>query len=123
MISPQTINGSRMLLLLVNAALRTLVLAAVAGLGLAAFRVKATSARLLTWTAVLYGSLALPLLLWFLPSIAVPVPALTQSTVLSASSGIATSIVARPAVNQEPQKQSLAGRGRLSPEFAAAIPA
>jgi beta-lactamase regulating signal transducer with metallopeptidase domain len=48
---------------------------------------------------------------------------LTQTTVLPASSGIATSSVAHPAVNQEPQKQSLAGRGRLSPEFAAGIPA
>jgi beta-lactamase regulating signal transducer with metallopeptidase domain len=119
----QTIDASGMLLLLVNAALRTLVLAALAGLGLAVFRVKATSARLLTWTAVLFGALSLPLLLWLLPSIPVPLPVLTQTTVLPASAGIWTSSVAHPAVNQEPQQQSLAGRGRLSPEFAAGIPA
>ena len=123
MISPHTIDASWMLLLLVNAALRTLVLAAVVGLGLAVFRVKDTSARLLTWTAVLYGALSLPLLLWLLPSIPVPLPVLTQTTVMTASSGIATASFPKPPVNQEPQKQSLAGRGRLSPEFGAGIAA
>ena len=93
----QTIDASGMLLLLVNAALRTLVVAAVAGLGLASFRVKATSARLLTWTAVLFAALSLPFLLWLLPSIPVPLPVLTQTTGLHASSGVATSSVAHPA--------------------------
>ena len=123
MIPAQTFDASGMLLLLVNAALRTLVLAAVAGLVLASFRVKATSARLLTWTAVLYAALSLPFPLWLLPSIPVPLPVLPQTAVLSASSGIATASFAKPPVNQEPQKQSLAGRGRLSPEFGAGIPA
>lgn len=121
MIPAQTIDASGMLLLLVNAALRTLVLAAVVGLGLAVFRVKDTSARLLTWTAVLYAALSLPLLLCLLPSIPVPLPLLTQTTVVTASSGIATASFPKPPVNQEPQKQSLPGRGRLSPEFAAGI--
>ena len=123
MIPAQTFDASGMLLLLVNAALRTLVLAAVAGLVLACFRVKATSARLLTWTAVLYAALSLPFPLWLLPSMPVPLPVLPQTAVLSASSGIATASFAKPPVNQEPQKQSLAGRGRLSPEFGAGIPA
>ena len=123
MIPAQTIDASGMLLLLVNAALRTLVLATVAGLVLASFRVKATSARLLTWTTVLYAALLLPFPLWLLPSIPVPLPVLPQTAVLSASSGIATTSFAKPPVNQEPQKQSLAGRGRLSPEFGAGIPA
>ena len=123
MIPAQTIDASGMLLLLVNAALRTLVLAAVAGLVVASFRVKATSARLFTWTAVLYAALLLPFPLWLLPSIPVPLPVLPQTAVLSASSDIATTSFAKPPVNQEPQKQSLAGRGRLSPEFGAGIPA
>jgi beta-lactamase regulating signal transducer with metallopeptidase domain len=122
MIPALTIHASGMLLLLANAALRTLVLAAVAGLGLAVFRVKATSARLLTWTAFLYAALSLPLLLWLLPSILVPLPVLPPTAVLPASSGIVAASIAHPAGNQEPQKQSLAGRGRLSPEFAAGIP-
>jgi beta-lactamase regulating signal transducer with metallopeptidase domain len=123
MIPAQIIVASGMLPLLVNAALRTLALAAVASLGLAVFRVKATSARLLTWTAVLYAAFSLPFLLWLLPSIPVPLPVLPQTALRPTSSGIATSSVAHPAVNQEPQKQSLAGRGRLSPEFGAGIPA
>jgi len=65
--------------LLANSALRTLALAGSAGLGLAAFRVKSTTARLFTWTAVLYASLAMPLLQWMLPPVAVPAPAVFQS--------------------------------------------
>ncbi len=122
MIPAQTIDASGMLLLLVNAALRTHALAAVASLGLAVFRVKATSARLLTWTAVLYTALSLPFLLWLLPSITVPLPVLPQTAVLPSSSVVASASFAKPPVNQEPQKQSLAGRGRLSPEFGAGIP-
>ena len=123
MIPAQTIDASGMLLLLVNAALRTLVLAAVASLGLASFRVKATSARLLTWTAVLYAALSLPLSVMAPAIHTVPLPVLPQTAVVPASSGLATSSVAHRAVNQEPQKQSLAGRGRLSPEFGTGIPA
>jgi beta-lactamase regulating signal transducer with metallopeptidase domain len=123
MIPTPTIAASGILLLLATAAVRSLALAAVSGLVLAAFRVKATSVRLLTWTAVLYAALSLPLLLWLLPSIPVPLEFLTQAAPVLASSGIAMASVAHPSVNTEPQKQSLAGRGRLSPEFAAGIPA
>jgi bla regulator protein BlaR1 len=55
-------------------AARVGVLAGVAGLGLTCFRVKATSARLFTWTAVLYGALAMPLLEQMLPPIPIPTP-------------------------------------------------
>jgi beta-lactamase regulating signal transducer with metallopeptidase domain len=55
-------------------ALRGVLLAAMAGLGLAAFRVKETSLRLLVWTSVLYGALAIPLLGLFLPPVSVPTP-------------------------------------------------
>ena len=47
---------------LANPALRALALAAIAAAGLTAFRVKTTSVRLFTWTAVLYAALAMPLL-------------------------------------------------------------
>lgn len=60
---------------LASAAARALVLASVAGLALAAFRVKATSIRLFTWTAVLYAALAMPVLQWMAPSLPVPAPA------------------------------------------------
>jgi len=55
-------------------ALRALALAGVAGLGLRIFRVKATAVRLFTWSAVLYGALAMPLLGWMLPPLVVPAP-------------------------------------------------
>jgi beta-lactamase regulating signal transducer with metallopeptidase domain len=64
---------------LANPAARALAVAATAGLGLAAFRVKATNVRLVTWTAVLYSALAIPLLGWVLPSLPVPTPSFVQS--------------------------------------------
>ncbi len=63
---------------LANPAARSLVLAGAAALGLAVFRVKTTSARLFTWTAVLYAALAMPLLGWVLPPLSIPTPELLQ---------------------------------------------
>jgi len=62
-----------------GAAARSLVLAGVAALALAGFRVRATGTRLFTWTTVLYAALAMPLLGWLLPPLAIPSPALFQS--------------------------------------------
>ena len=59
---------------LVNPAARALILSVIAGGGLAAFRARSTSLRLFTWTAVLYGALAMPLLQWMLPPLHVPAP-------------------------------------------------
>jgi beta-lactamase regulating signal transducer with metallopeptidase domain len=63
---------------LAGPAARALALAASAGLGLAVFRVKSTNVRLVTWTAVLYAALAMPLLGWVLPSLPVPTPSFVQ---------------------------------------------
>ncbi|HET6175477.1 MAG TPA: M56 family metallopeptidase [Candidatus Sulfotelmatobacter sp.] len=63
---------------LANPAARALLLAAGAALALAAFRVRTTSLRLFTWTAVLYAALAMPLLGRMLPPLAVPTPAFLQ---------------------------------------------
>src|SRR5258708_6363889 len=57
-----------------NAAVRALALACGASFALAAFRVKAASWRLFTWTALLYAALALPLLRWLLPPLPIPTP-------------------------------------------------
>jgi beta-lactamase regulating signal transducer with metallopeptidase domain len=59
---------------LVASGARSFVVAGVAAAGLAAFRPKATSLRLFTWTAVLYASFVLPLLGWLLPPLQVPAP-------------------------------------------------
>ena len=71
--------STELLVQIANPAVRALPLAGAAGLGLAIFRVKTTSARLSTWRVVLYAALALPLLGWLLPPLAIPVPALVQS--------------------------------------------
>ena len=63
---------------LANPAARALTLAVAAGLGLAAFRVKAATLRLFTWTAVLYAALAMPFLGHILPPLPVPTPAFLQ---------------------------------------------
>jgi beta-lactamase regulating signal transducer with metallopeptidase domain len=77
------------LMLLGSSALRSLVLSGVAGLLLAACRVKNTTLRLFTWTIVLYSALAMPILEWMLPALAVPAPALLHSgTAEPASSSI-----------------------------------
>jgi bla regulator protein BlaR1 len=74
-LTPSISFSSNLLAQLANPAARTFVLAAAAALALAAFRVKATSARLFTWTAVLYAALAMPFLGWLLPPLPIPTPA------------------------------------------------
>jgi beta-lactamase regulating signal transducer with metallopeptidase domain len=70
--------SSNLLAQLANSAIRALAMGGAAGLGLAAFRVKNTSTRLLTWTLVLYAALAMPVLKWILPTVSVPFPAVLQ---------------------------------------------
>jgi beta-lactamase regulating signal transducer with metallopeptidase domain/peptidoglycan hydrolase CwlO-like protein len=84
--------STSILVQLTNPAARGLALGVAAGLGLAAFRVKTTSVRLFTWTAVLYAALAMPILGWMLPPLPVPTPAFLQhQTEQVASKGVAVS--------------------------------
>src|SRR3989442_10884 len=71
--------SASVLVQIVNPAARVLALAGAVAAGLAAFQVKNTSVRLSTWRAVLYTALAMPLLGWLLPPLAIPVPAFLQS--------------------------------------------
>jgi beta-lactamase regulating signal transducer with metallopeptidase domain len=71
--------SANVLVQVVNPAARAVALAGAAAAGLAAFRVKNTSVRLSTWRAVLYTALAMPLLGWLLPPLAIPVPAFLHS--------------------------------------------
>jgi len=66
--------SASLLALLASPAARALALAGAAGLGLAIFRVRSTSMRLFTWTMVLCGALAMPLLEQMLPPLPVPMP-------------------------------------------------
>ncbi|MBZ5688337.1 MAG: hypothetical protein LAP86_25240 [Acidobacteriia bacterium] len=64
---------------LVTSAVRSVLLAGVAGLGLMVFRARNTSLRLMVWTVVLYAALAMPLLGRLLPPVSVPEPGFLQS--------------------------------------------
>ena len=59
---------------LVDAAVRSLVLACLAALALAALRVRQVTVHLAVWTGVLYAALAMPLLAWMTPAISLRVP-------------------------------------------------
>ena len=61
----------RVMVHLADAAMRSIALACLAVLLLAAFRVRHVSTQLAVWTGVLYAALAMPLLVWLLPAIPV----------------------------------------------------
>jgi beta-lactamase regulating signal transducer with metallopeptidase domain len=94
-------------------ALRTSVLALAAELGLAAFRVKSTSIRLFTWTAVLYAAFTIPLLGWLSPSLHLPIlPATLHhatpvASIAPAPKGIPTAEVSHQASNHLNAKPTL----------------
>jgi beta-lactamase regulating signal transducer with metallopeptidase domain len=96
---------------------RSFVVAGVAAAGLAAFRPKATSLRLFTWTAVLYASLALPLLGWLLSPLHVYAPQFLQHAIAriapSSGEGQSVSILASDALANS--KEPLSGSYRLAP--------
>lgn len=71
--------SASLLVQLANPAARSLALSAVAGLWLAVFRVKSTSLRLFTWTAVLYAAIAMPALQWMLRPLPIPAPVFLQN--------------------------------------------
>jgi beta-lactamase regulating signal transducer with metallopeptidase domain len=88
--------STNLLVSLATAAARALALGGIAALGLAVFRVNTTSARLFTWTVVLYAALAMPLLEQILPPLPVPTPAFLQHG------------AAQPAVNEVKVPQPIA---------------
>jgi bla regulator protein blaR1 len=120
LIAADSASGS-VLMLMGSSALRAMVLSGVAGLLLAFFRVKNTTLRLFTWTIVLYSALAMPMLEWMLPRLAIPAPALLQSGPAEAASSsiesarFVASDDARPAssdriVRQAPPLGQMQGR-------------
>jgi beta-lactamase regulating signal transducer with metallopeptidase domain len=99
---------------LINPAGRTIVLACAAGLALAAFRVKTTSLRLFTWTAVLYGAVAMPFLGRILPPLPVPSPQFLRTETKQQA--------AQPVFYKDPSSHGLAippGAPRTRAAFAA----
>lgn len=99
--SPQSIArlSSSFLIHVLDPALRSLVLGAIAAALLYAFRVKSPATRLAVWTGVLYAALAMPFLTLAVPSLSLPLPSAlasllpnTQSTTISAVSMPARSL-------------------------------
>ena len=66
------------------AAARALTLSVMVGIGLSAFRVKNTSLRLFTWTAILYAALAMPFLQQMVPRLPIPAPAFLEHELANA---------------------------------------
>src|SRR5450755_1075305 len=85
---------------LVNPAARALILSVIAGGGLAAFRARSASLRLFTWTAVLYGALAMPLLQWMLPPLHVPAPTILHPAFVQKDAPIISKAPVLLAANQ-----------------------
>jgi bla regulator protein BlaR1 len=127
--------SSRFLFQLASPAVRALVLSGAAALALAVFRVRSTSVRLFTWTAVLYAALALPLLGWLLPAFSISTPTFLKANV----SQIAAAPVSLPAnaavitrgklVNKTPVSErsstalaSLSSTSLSGPSFLSSIP-
>ncbi|MGH9471296.1 MAG: M56 family metallopeptidase [Terriglobales bacterium] len=84
---------------LVSPAVRSLLLAAAAGLALRALHVRRVAARLAAWKFVLYAALAMPLLAAFLPPIrfGIPAPGFFAATAAPAARASAPAAVTAPA--------------------------
>jgi len=72
---------------LVTSAARSIVLAGISAAGIAVFRVKNTSLRLLIWASVVYASLALPILGGLIPAWRIPVPEFAMHRIAEARVG------------------------------------
>jgi beta-lactamase regulating signal transducer with metallopeptidase domain len=79
--------------ILINAALRALLLASVAGVALQLFRVRQVTVRLAVWTAVLYGALLMPVAVATAPPLGI--------TVRSVAARPATVLTLRPGLVQD----------------------
>jgi beta-lactamase regulating signal transducer with metallopeptidase domain len=100
--------STRLLVQLADPAVRTLLLASCAAIALVALKVRSTSLRLITWTAVLYAALSMPLLGWMLPAVEVPLPGfLHHAVVRRQASKVQMSGAPTPAVNASRTDRSM----------------
>ncbi|HEX4075890.1 MAG TPA: M56 family metallopeptidase [Candidatus Acidoferrales bacterium] len=102
--SPEVIHISRrFLIVLADAAARSLLLGCFAAASLAAFRVRAVRTKLLAWRGVLLAALAMPLLIASFPavSVVVPVPR-PESPAAVTQSALPQAVAAAPALSDVP---------------------
>ncbi|HUE15419.1 MAG TPA: M56 family metallopeptidase, partial [Planctomycetaceae bacterium] len=95
----------RWFVLTVDVSIKALVLAAGAGFGLWALRVRDSSAKHAAWVGVLLGMLALPLLALTLPGIALPLPGRLAAFLRNES---ASARIAEPASGSDSARATLA---------------
>ncbi len=96
-------------------AARALALSMIVGIGLSAFRVKNTSPRLFTWTAVLYAALAMPLLQQMLPPLPIPAPEFLERELTTARRVFAGTVEQTPPLPAAERRKNAAhgvSRGR-----------
>jgi len=107
MMQTLSVASAAMISALVTLAGRSFLLAAVAGAGLAIFRLRATSVRLFIWTSVLYASLAMPFLGGLLHPVEIGLPQFPQHR------------TALPQLRNRADLQSMppAGRSASNPEM------
>ncbi|MFZ1206440.1 MAG: M56 family metallopeptidase [Candidatus Acidiferrales bacterium] len=110
--SPEVIHISRrFLIVLADAAARSLLLGCFAAASLAVFRVRAVRTNLLAWRGILLGALAMPLLIASFPavSVVVPVPRL-ESPAAVTQSALPQAVAAAPAPSDVPATFAAAKR-------------
>jgi beta-lactamase regulating signal transducer with metallopeptidase domain len=69
-------------------AIRSLILAGLAGLALGVFRPKSLPIQMAIWTTALYAALAMPFLGWILPAVRVPLPAFGRINLVRAAAHV-----------------------------------
>jgi len=99
-----------------TSALRSLLLGAVAGLGLRICRVQSTAVCLFVWRAVLIVSLAMPFLGQLLPPLPIPTPKLFQTaSAISANQPVGNRATIARAGKQSPTDQTSADASGIFP--------
>jgi bla regulator protein blaR1 len=99
-------------------AIRSLLVAAVAGLALAIFRPRSVSLRLATWTIVLFAALAMPFLGWLLPSVPLRLPAPSAArarTVVAAAQPMAQAPGRNPRTPSDARKGEAESQSLIQP--------
>jgi beta-lactamase regulating signal transducer with metallopeptidase domain len=96
-------------------AARVLTLSVIVGLGLSVFRVKNTSLRLFTWTAVLYAALAMPFLQQVVPTLPIPAPALLEHKLANARAAFSRTAEQSPPPQATERRQN-AAHGASQPQ-------
>jgi beta-lactamase regulating signal transducer with metallopeptidase domain len=116
--------GSTALTLMLDAALRSLILACFLAVVLELFRVRVVRAELFAWRGLLFVALAMPLLMWLTPAVplAVPVPSFSRNATAKSGRAMKTA-PALDVVTLRVQRREPAGeKQQVMPSSGQAVP-